>query len=180
MMTKSSMGGAALPRASPRVAAPPMAVTGLGSRYGLARPGSWSTDEFFDDPSFWCGCSEVQLQADRFPGKAKASTDPSLMRGISDADGGIQDGTGPFDTKGLAQGCRHGLALSHGVLAALNGPQNQNSDKDLEPHEGGSADKPDPRAQARHAVLRPAQRAGPGRCGSARKPWLRGKAKPLS
>ena len=34
------MGGAALPRASPRVAAPPMAVTGLGSRIGFVRPAS--------------------------------------------------------------------------------------------------------------------------------------------
>jgi len=30
---------------------------------------------------------------------------------------------------------------------------------------------------AEHAVLRPAKRVGPGRCGSARKPWLRGDAK---
>jgi len=33
---------------------------------------------------------------------------------------------------------------------------------------------------AKHAVLRPAQRAGPGRHGSARKPWFRGDARPAA
>jgi len=37
-----------------------------------------------------------------------------------------------------------------------------------------------PPMDAKHEVLRRAQRAGPGPCGSAPKPWLRGHAKPVA